>query len=602
MMKDEAVCGSLIRVLPPQEARKIAAGEVIDRPAALLREFLDNAIDSGASEIEAVIERGGAGKTEVSDNGEGMGREDLLVCRLPHATSKIRSLDDLALLHTLGFRGEALAAAAAVARLEILSSRDGREAWLLESDPEDPQPRITQSLRTKGTTIRALGLFDAIPARKRFLKREGSEGVLCHQAFIDKALAFPECSFRFIQDGRMKNFFPPSSLRERFAAALLKDVESGFLHETGAKGQGFDVTVITGGPELYRNDSRQQYVFANNRRINDYSLLHAMEYGLAGWFPNGTHPVGAVYIEIDPALADFNIHPAKREVRFADSGAIHSAITTALKNLVRKIDFDRNARPENPERDSAAVYGASGGREGDLFYGAHAADPSPVYGRRYSPNSGSSAGGSAALAMEALLENPPRFSPLPGRAPPLPGGGEKLRYAGRAFGLFILAEQADRLFIIDQHAAHERILYDRFLSGPVPSQELLVPIPLETESAEDDRFLETAKNDLTALGVNIERNGNAWTINALPSGWRLGDGETVKEILALKNAGENIAARWAATLSCHAAVRDGDYLDDDAALALAEEALALPVPRCPHGRPVWTELTRETLYRAVKRT
>jgi DNA mismatch repair protein MutL len=586
MMKNEA-SENAIQVLPPEEARKIAAGEVIDRPAALLREFLDNAIDANASEIEADIEGGGAGRIEVSDNGKGMSREDLLVCLLPHATSKIRSLDDLAFSRTLGFRGEALAAAAAVARLEILSSRDGREAWLLESDPGDPQPRVTQSRRTKGTTVRALGLFDAIPARKRFLKREGSEGALCRQVFIDKALAFPERSFRFIQDGKMKDYFPPSSLRERFAAALLKDIESGFLHETGAAGRGFDVTIITGGPELYRNDSRQQYVFANNRRISDYSLLHAMEYGVEGWFPNGTHPVGAVYIEIDPALADFNIHPAKREVRFADAGAIHNAITTALRNLVRKIDFNRNAfRPENPETDTAAAgYGTAGGSQGgegaDLFYGVRAADPEPAYGRS---SSGSCAGGpSAALAMEAQ-------------------GGEKLRYAGRAFGLFILAEQGDRLFIIDQHAAHERILYDRFLSGPVPSQELLVPIPLETESAEDDRFLETAKNDLTALGVNIERDGDAWIINALPSGWRLGDGETVKEILALKNAGENIARRWAATLSCHAAVRDGDYLDDAAAFSLAKEALALPVPRCPHGRPVWTELTREALYRAVRRT
>jgi DNA mismatch repair protein MutL len=607
MMKDKA-SESIIQVLPPEEARKIAAGEVVDRPAALLREFLDNAIDADATEIEANIEGGGAAKTEVIDNGEGMSREDLLICRLPHATSKIRSLDDLAVSHTLGFRGEALAAAAAVARLEILSSRDGREAWLLESNPGDLEPQVTQSRRTKGTTVRALGLFDTIPARKRFLKREGSEGTLCRQAFIDKALAFPERSFRFTQDGMMKDYFPPSTIRERFTAALLKNVESNFLRETSAGGQGFTVTIIAGGPELYRNDRRQQYVFANKRRINDYGLLQAMEYGLQGWFPNGTHPVGAVYIEIDPALADFNIHPAKREVRFADPGAIHHAVTQSLRNLVNKCDFDRSATGSGTE-DS----GTQGSQGADLFYGMHTADHEAIYGgsneghgRKYQ----GPASPSAALAMEALLENPPNFSPLPGRnaegaaedSDTAAEGGGKLRYAGRAFGLFILAEQGDRLFIIDQHAAHERILYDRFLSGPVPSQELLVPIPFETESAEDDRFLETAKDDLAILGVILERDGEAWNINALPAGWRIGDGETVKEILALKNAGENIARRWAATLSCHAAVRDGDYLDDAAALALAEEALALPVPRCPHGRPVWTELTREMLYKAVRRT
>ena len=167
-----------IRVLSPAEARKIAAGEVIDRPAALIREFLDNALDADAAGIEVCIEEGGVKRAEVIDDGTGMSREDLLICRLPHATSKIRSLDDLAVLRTLGFRGEALAAAAAVTRMEILTSQDGREAWLLESEPGNAAPVLTQSRGTKGTTVRALELFDAVPARKRFLKREGSEGIL----------------------------------------------------------------------------------------------------------------------------------------------------------------------------------------------------------------------------------------------------------------------------------------------------------------------------------------------------------------------------------------------------------------------------------------
>jgi DNA mismatch repair protein MutL len=243
------------------------------------------------------------------------------------------------------------------------------------------------------------------------------------------------------------------------------------------------------------------------------------------------------------------------------------------------------------------------------------------------------------MALDALLEKPPVFTPLPGRravdysdigpvdigpanirsdaggmaaeSSPVYGGSDtvvKLRFVGRIFKLFLLAELGDRLFFIDQHAAHERILYEKFLGKPIPTQELLVPIPFSTESADDDRFLAAHREEFTKLGIVItaERDGG-WIIEALPAGWQLGDGETVEEILTLRTAGKNIAEHWAATLACHGAIKDGDYLDDTAARELAEAALALSdrgsaVPRCPHGRPLWVEISREDLFRGVQRT
>ncbi|GHT64094.1 DNA mismatch repair protein MutL [Spirochaetia bacterium] len=587
----------MIQVLPPEEARKIAAGEVIDRPAALVREFLDNAIDAGGEQIEVLIEEGGGRRTEVIDDGAGMNKDDLGLCWLTHATSKIRSLDDLAQAETLGFRGEALAAAAAVARLEILTSTDGREAWQLEVGPGKTEPRIEQARRNRGTSVRALGLFDTIPVRKRFLKREGTEAILCRQAFIDKALAFPERSFRFTQDGKLKTWLPAAkSLKERFIQCLLDSMEGNFLHEIHGAGPGFSVTLVTGGPELYRNDRRQQYVFANRRRIQDYGLLQALEYGVQGWFPNGVHPVGAVYVEIDPSLADFNIHPAKREVRFADPGVIHHLITQTLREFTR---HDSARRMEENSHTTEINY-----ENIDTIFN-NPGNSNPGYGDRHA----------GALALEALLDQKPAFAPLPGRgsteparspdrsfavaeASPQYGG---IRLVGRVFELFILVESGDKLFIIDQHAAHERILYDAFLSKPIPKQELLVPIPFSTASADEDRFLSSHRTELANLGLIIEEDEGGWRIAALPANWKLGDAETVREILELRTAGENMAERWAETLSCHAAVKDGDYLDDTGALALAKEALSLPQPRCPHGRPVWTTLTQENLYRAVRR-
>ncbi|MCL2191159.1 MAG: DNA mismatch repair endonuclease MutL [Treponema sp.] len=582
-----------IRVLPPEEARKIAAGEVIDRPAALIREFLDNAIDADASGIEVSIEGGGGRRAEVSDDGRGMGPEDLGICWLAHATSKIRSLDDLNVAETLGFRGEALAAAAAVARLEIASCTEGGEAWRLEVGPgEAHPPRLERVGRTRGSTVRALNLFDTIPARKQFLKREGTEGSLCRQVFVEKALAFPEIAFRLTQDGRPKDFLPAAaSKRKRFAAALLDPRQEAFLHEIHVLGDGFSADIVIGGPELFRSDRRMLYVFANGRRIQDFSLMQAMEYGTQGWFPNGTHPLGAVHVDIDPALADFNIHPAKREARFKDPGAIHHAVSSGLRDFCRRLTVKSGA--------ATGARAGDGGRLAGEALGGAAWEPSPqpaqVPGEGAAADPGRVAHpvpafGTLSLARmsaEAVAEKPPVYG--------------EARYAGKAFGLFLLAEWGDRLFVIDQHAAHERVLYDRFLSGDIPGQELLVPLFFATESAEDDGFIEAKRGELARLAIAIERDGDGWRVDSLPANWKLSDSETVREILDLRNAGANIAERWAAVLCCHQAVRDGDYLDDVTAASLAREALALPDPRCPHGRPVWTEISREALCRAVRR-
>ena len=602
---------SRILVLPPEEARRIAAGEVVDRPAALVREFLDNAIDANSANIEISIEEGGCKKVEISDDGDGMIREDLELCTLTHATSKIRRLDDLDTAVTLGFRGEALAAATAVSRVEIVSSTNGRDAWLFETGPGESRPsKIEQTRRTKGTTVRALNIFESIPARKRFLKREGSEAALCRQVFIDKALAFPSINFRFIQDGKLKDFLSAvSSKKERFAAALLQAREINFLHEINVTGAGFTASVVIGGAELYRNDRRQLYVFANGRRVQDFSLIQAMEYGAQGWFPNGVHPVGAVYVEIDPSLADFNIHPAKREVRFRDPGAIHHAISGGVKNFFHSY-FLRTSRKSTQEEEGTTQ------KENEFnFYNKNfETNHNPKEHENISNNNSAP----SRLRVNSFENNnsPLRITdnfiaeycePEVRRLRENSFASEPsvvygdMRYAGRVFGLFILIEWGDKLYIIDQHAAHERILYNRFLEEPIPKQELLAPIPFTTQSAEEDAFLETKKEELSRLGVEIEKDGDGWSIEALPAGWKMGDAATVKEILELSAAGEDMTKRWAATVCCRAAIKDGDYPDDETAFSLGREALELPDPRCPHGRPIWTEISKQTLFKAVRR-
>jgi len=591
-----------IRVLPPEEARRIAAGEVIDRPAALIREFLDNAIDAGALNIDVSIEEGGCKKAEVADDGSGMSREDLEMCYLTHATSKIRCLDDLEKALTLGFRGEALAAAAAVAHLEIITSTDGREAWHLNIGPGGSYPlKPEQTRRTKGSTVRAVNLFESIPARKRFLKREGSEAALCRQVFMDKALAFNEINFRFHQDGKLKDFLQSAaSKKERFAAALLQASSGASLHEINVTGDGFSAVIVIGGTELYRNDRRQMFVFANGRRVQDYSLIQAMEYGTQGWFPNGTHPAGAVFVEIDPSLADFNIHPAKREVRFRDPGAIHHAVSGGIKSFFHNL-FLRNSRKDEEAQELSFASGKDTEMRKYQFVSRKGTDAqkedskfsySNYDANKFSNNS------SASFVPSRLREQFSSINSSVNESPPVYG---EARYAGRVFGLFILIEWGNKLYIIDQHAAHERILYNKFLEESIPKQELLAPIPFTTESNDEDAFLEIKREELSRLGIDIEKDNDGWRIEALPADWRRGDAATVKEILELRTAGENMAQRWAAAICCHAAVKDGDYPDDETAFELGKEALTLPDPHCPHGRPIWTEIGKEALYKAVRR-
>jgi DNA mismatch repair protein MutL len=574
-----------IRILPPEEARKIAAGEVIDRPAALVREFIDNALDAGAKNIEVSIEEGGIRLVEVSDDGFGMEKDDLALCIEDHATSKITSLDDLITTRTLGFRGEALPAAGAVADLEIVTSRNGEAAssakagaWRLLA--HNGTVKLDQAVRVPGTTVRTRFLFDYIPARKRFLKRPASEALLCKQVFLEKAAAFPDVQFRFIQDGMLKVFLPSGvSLKDRFASAFKLENFRSLLHHIEGRGAGFTFSIILGGPGLSRLDKKLQMVFANGRRIHDWSLQQALEAGLQGGFPNNEHPVGAIFLDIDPKLVDFNIHPAKREAKFQQAGDIHHAVTTALRAFLpgllehqpltlsaqQPLSFrsPRDTEPSLPESLAEQAL-----KEYDTF-----AEPSVL-----------------TLAAES--------------APPYGATSTygTFKFIGRLWGVFILVEKEGRLYIIDQHAAHERILYQRYLSMPIPGEKLLIPLTFSTETAEEDSFLSARSDELSRLGIRLEREApHAWRLETLPAGWRATDGETIEAVLALPRTGMSFVESWAASCACHTAIRDGAFLDEQTALRVAREAMDIPIHHCPHGRPIWVEITQEELLKGVKR-
>ena len=589
-----------VQVLPPEEARKIAAGEVIDRPAALVREFIDNALDAGAKNVETSIEEGGIRLVEVSDDGGGMDRDDLALCIEDHATSKITRLDDLLTTRTLGFRGEALSAAAAVAELEIVTCRKGEAAWRLCA--HNGKVKLDEAVRAVGTTVRTRFLFDYIPARKRFLKRPASEGALCKQVFLEKAAAFPGVQFRFIQNGTLKMFLPSGGgLKDRFAAAFGLDQYVSLLHHIAGRGAGFSFSVVVGGPGFSRPDKRLQMVFANGRRIQDWSLQQALEAGLQGGFPNNEHPVGAIFLDVDPEQVDFNIHPAKREAKFQQAGEMHHAITTTLRAFLSELLGGRSFTMPLPERSGPSLpFRRSSGQTSERVY-------DKTYDRAFSLAQGAAADYAQAgmLADEALYEDTePVVNGESGAviaAETAPSYGD-LKFVGRAWGVFILVVKDNRLYLIDQHAAHERILYQRYMTKPIPGEKLLIPLAFSAESAEEDAFLREHREELAQRGLMIEQDApHTWRLETLPSGWRASDGETIEAVLALSRAGTNFVESWVASCACHTAIRDGAFLDERTALALAQEAMDMPDHHCPHGRPIWVEITRESLLKGVKR-
>lgn len=610
-----------VRILPPEVARKIAAGEVIDRPNAIVRELMDNAIDSGADSITVEIYGGGIDKIRVIDNGSGMSREDMEIAATPHATSKISSEQDLLNLSTLGFRGEALSSIAAVSKLTIVSGEYKLETSVTEKN------KITQVTPFNGTTVQSENLFQNFPARRMFLKRSTTEGKMCFNTFIEKALPFCNIEFRFYQDGELKLNLPKEdSIQKRFTAACdygrQKDLF--FTQKNHAQDNSWSFELIIGEPGIYRNDRKEISIFVNNRKISEYSLMQAIEYGCMGYFPNGTHPVAALFVTIDSKLVDFNIHPAKKEVRFKDINELHHSVsnTTAsffknstIKSLKPELDasyYENTFSKElfqSPVSQSDTDYT---GESGLSRYERLNAPTSKNYFKAIEEKSynsdlrsvfmNNSKATYAQKLAEMAYQEDEKTEPQTDSIPQNAVNSDSIKYFGTTLGVFLLVEKDNTLYLIDQHAAHERILYDSIMTTKAKSQKLLIPYHLESQSTADDEYLESVKDQLEEKGFILKNNGNgSWQITEVHERWTGTERDLQTLLLDQKIAPDKILTYIAASTACKAAVKDGYYLDSETAKELAVKALSLPNPHCPHGRPVWTAITKEKMFELVKR-
>lgn len=641
-----------VKKLDAEVARKIAAGEVIDRPNAIVRELMDNSIDSGAKSITVEISGGGIEKIRIVDDGCGMSKEDLQNCARPHATSKISSEIDLLNLTTLGFRGEALSSIAAVSRLSITSGGWKMRASITEDHILEPQANIT------GTIVQSEGLFENFPARRQFLKRPATEALMCKNTFIEKTLAHPEIAFRFIQDGEIKIDLPQNqSLKERFVMAngLLQYEELFFeiskKSSFSSENCEWSFNVIIGEPAVSRPSKKDIEIFANGRKIQEYSLVQAVEYGCQGFFPNGTYPVAGVFIQIRPDLIDFNIHPAKKEARFYDISDLHHGLSSTIKDFFKKYTYANFSEDKSPDeirsQDFFDIYSdnienqtGTKNTYASIHYktsetnNAQLSDFRSKYlgiksqdSQNQSQNSYLSRTKLYDIAQQALDAQNPQSDELNQNLEKKEYNSndfqnqfsssetfeqnqqikieEKIKFIGTCLGTFLLAEKNNCLYIIDQHAAHERILFDRLMNNQNENanQQLLIPYKIRTESKTQDLQLEKLQSRLSLIGFEIQKiEDGYWEVTSIPERWT-GSEFDLKQALFVKHVEpEEIIRSIAAMTACKAAVKDGYILDSITAEKLVKQAFTLEDPHCPHGRPIYTVISREKLFELVKRT
>ena len=593
-----------INLLDPLLSSRIAAGEVIERPQSILREFLDNALDAGADEITVSIDGGGIEKISVSDNGLGIAREDLALLGSRHATSKLHDPDDLYAISTLGFRGEALYSIGAVSKLTVnTKSAETGEGSVLVIDNGKREDIISSSI-DKGTIVSAENLFSDIPARRAFLKRESTEGNLCRTLLISKALAFPNVRFTFIVDGAIRLDWPKcSSLKERVMFLYRSEgIADADVEELHFNGEDYSIDIVAGNSSIKRSDRREIRIYVNKRPVEEYSLQQAVSFGYGELLPGGAFPYASVFIEDAPELTDFNIHPAKKEVKLRNKAEIHHAITVMLQNgIKRKIPeiapfqpefyLDEKKKQDEPRSSSYSIPQSSSWRNENL------SERVSIFKTKDN---------SWLEKAKALKENHERKQAEEEKKNAVTVHAEKkakdeIIYIGQAFKLFLICQKGDSLYLVDQHAAHERILYDELLSQKTV-QNLLVPIKLETDNLMDE-FLSKYSEVYTKLGIMLSRKDNGeWEITALPASCRASETEIVDFISSQRLDEHELESKLFAIIACRAAIKSGDDIDRWSAEELLKKVFALEEPACPHGRTFLIKLTEKNLREMVGRT
>jgi DNA mismatch repair protein MutL len=595
---------SRIRQLTPELVNQIAAGEVIERPASVVKELVENSLDAGARRIEIDIEAGGARLIRVRDDGSGIEADDLPLAVAAHATSKIASFEDLERVGTLGFRGEALPSIASVSRFALTSRlADSDTAWRIEVDGGKPRAAMPAQ-HARGTQVEVRDLFYNVPARRKFLRAERTEFTHVDELVKAFALAHPSIEFRLAHNGKPVRVLKPSRDGDDRARRVADVFGEEFVAQSLAiehAAAGLRLHGWVGLPTASRAQADQQHFHVNGRAVRDRLVAHAVRQAYADVLFHGRHPAFVLFLEIDPALVDVNVHPAKSEVRFREGRLVHDFLYRTLNDALAQ------ARA-GARTDAAPAYAGAAANMPYRSYATHRQDtlglavrePLAAYAALLGAESGDVA---TAIASERHVHSTPSPLPETGDSPPL---GYAL---AQLHGIFVLAENAHGLVLVDMHAAHERITYERLKIAQegegIRSQLMLVPLTLAVSEREASAVEERAAR-FAELGFDVARSGpQSITVRRIPV---LLDGadvaQLVRDVVADMAAHgdtrriEESTNELLSTIACHGSVRAHRRLSLPEMNALLREMEATERSgQCNHGRPTWVQLGMDELDR-----
>lgn len=623
---------SKIRVLADHVANQIAAGEVVERPASVAKELVENSIDAGATRIAIEIEAGGRRLLKVSDDGEGMVRDDAVLAFERHATSKIRASEDLAAIGTLGFRGEALASIASVAKVELTTFTEGAKAATRVTIDGGRMRDVKDAAHPRGTTIVVRDLFFNIPARRKFLRSEATETYHLANLVTHYALAHPEIAFTFANNGReMVRAAPAKDLRERAYQIFGEEFLENLLEVSGGESQVARVTGYVSAPRDRRTSRDSQYLFVNRRFVRDRMIGRALSEGYRSILPHGVYPAALLFIETPLEEVDVNVHPAKTEVRFRRQPAVADAVREAVKSALASAGY---ARPEEPEEHPVEVQdrivtARAGASSSSADFNLSSVQievqpkidfvPSPLVEEKPFVEKPvlEVSGDEIARDIDAMIQSAQAVKSV---VPPFNSAEKFARVAapeslsgnirplGQLDESFIIATDDEGLLLIDQHVAHERILFDKYRALEAErrseSQQLLVPETFDLTPAQAAVFDDLAP-ELENYGFELMRlSGRTVAVKATPADLPGSEARNMlAELLDTVDAEKKSVAREtlrdeiAASLACHAAIKVNMALAPEKMRWLIDRLLQTSSPTtCPHGRPVILRLkTRDIL-------
>ncbi|HEY7758091.1 MAG TPA: DNA mismatch repair endonuclease MutL [Burkholderiales bacterium] len=595
---------SSIHLLPELLVNQIAAGEVVERPAAALKELLENSLDAGAHAVAVELQGGGAKLTKVSDDGAGIAREELALALARHATSKIATLEDLERVGSFGFRGEALASIAAVSHLTLTSrTPDARHAWRIDCDG-GALSAVEPASGPVGTVLEVRDLYFNTPARRKFLRSEATELAHCDEAFRRIALARGNTAFTLHHNGRALLRLTPQPPAQR-VRALLGDEAAAALLELDETAGAARLHGFVAAPTFSHGTREYQYLFVNGRFVRDKLLGHAIRQAYQDVLHHERHPAFVLFLDIDPARVDVNVHPTKIEVRFRDPQAVHQMVFHALSR--RLAQTRAGAQLRQPALATAGAPSATGwAQPQQQAFGLPAHAPMAFYDALFGARAQQPAAlpASAASAPKADLA----AAPNAGLAAAPAGGTPPLGFAlAQLAGVYVLAQNEHGLIIVDMHAAHERIMYEKLKAAldarDMAAQQLLVPATLAVTQLEAAAVQESGPA-LGALGFDMAAlSPTAVVVRAIPAALSDADpGALARDVL--REIAEFGATRvlterrdeMLATMACHAAVRANRALTLPEMNALLREMEATERSgQCNHGRPTWTQISLKEL-------